>query len=122
MSNKHLAIDFLQLIIKGKIDEAYSKYVNMNGKHHNVFYEDNFSNLKRGMEDNQIKFPKKRFSIKNVIEDSGLVATHSHLSFNSHDTGMIVIHIFRFENNKIVEMWDCGQQIPKDSPNKSGAF
>jgi hypothetical protein len=35
---------------------------------------------------------------------------------------MSVVHMFRIRNGKIAEMWDCGQQIPKDSPNTDGAF
>jgi predicted SnoaL-like aldol condensation-catalyzing enzyme len=33
-----------------------------------------------------------------------------------------VVHILRFEQGKIVEMWDVSQQVPKDSPNKLGMF
>jgi predicted SnoaL-like aldol condensation-catalyzing enzyme len=35
---------------------------------------------------------------------------------------MAVVHILRFEGGKIVEMWDVGQEIPKDSPNALGVF
>jgi len=33
-----------------------------------------------------------------------------------------VVHIFRFENGKVVELWDLGQQMIKDSPNENGLF
>jgi predicted SnoaL-like aldol condensation-catalyzing enzyme len=33
-----------------------------------------------------------------------------------------VIHIFRFEEDRIVELWDVGQEIPEDSPNDNGMF
>jgi predicted SnoaL-like aldol condensation-catalyzing enzyme len=38
------------------------------------------------------------------------------------DPGMTVVHIFRFQNGKIIEMWDVGQEIPHDSPNVDGAI
>lgn len=33
-----------------------------------------------------------------------------------------VVHMFRFENGKILEMWDVGQVMEKDSPNENGMF
>ncbi len=38
------------------------------------------------------------------------------------EPGIAVVHLFRFQAGKIVEMWDCGQQLPADSPNTDGAF
>jgi hypothetical protein len=32
------------------------------------------------------------------------------------------VHIFRFEDNRIAELWDIGQPISKTSPNENGPF
>ncbi len=32
------------------------------------------------------------------------------------------IIIFRFEGDKVVELWDIGQEIPADTPNEYGMF
>jgi predicted SnoaL-like aldol condensation-catalyzing enzyme len=120
--HKHAARDFLQLVIAGEIDEAYGKYVDMGGKHHNVFFPSGFANLKAAMAENQNQFPNKEFTIKNVIGDENLVAVHSHLRFNPTEKGMVVVHLFRFQGGKIVEMWDLGQAIPPGMPNTDGAF
>jgi hypothetical protein len=32
------------------------------------------------------------------------------------------VHILRFEGSRIGEMWDIGQEIPKESPNALGMF
>jgi len=38
-------------------------------------------------------------------------------------TGRVrVVHILRFEGDRIVELWDIGQEIPQDSPNEHGMF
>jgi len=118
--NKKIAVEFLQLVVVGRIDEAYQKYVDMNGKHHNVFFPAGFSKLQKAMKDNHVQFPNKKYTVKNVVSDGDLVAVHAHIAFNGND--MAVVHIFRFHGDKIVEMWDCGQAIPADSPNKDGAF
>tara|TARA_R110000796_G_scaffold88850_3_gene191833 strand:+ start:43799 stop:43912 length:114 start_codon:yes stop_codon:yes gene_type:complete len=33
-----------------------------------------------------------------------------------------VVHIFRFKKERIIELWDLGQVISKDSPNENGLF
>lgn len=119
-NNKQAATDFLQLVIAGKINEAYDKYVDMSGKHHNVFTPAGFAALRDGMKENENKFPNKHFKIHHVLGDGDLVATHSHLQLGDMD--MSVVHLFRFTNGKIVELWDCGQQLPKEIINNDGAF
>lgn len=121
-NNKDIAVKFLKLVVAGEIDKAYNEYVDINRKHHNTYFPAGISVLKEGMKENHVQFPDKQFSVKNVLGDGNLVATHSHLTFKAGEPGMIVVHLFRFKNNKIVEMWDCGQPIQVDSPNKDGAF
>lgn len=120
--NKQTALDFLNLVTSGKIDEAYEKHVDMNGKHHNLYFAPGFSVMKQGMKDNEKEFPNKTFSVKHVIGEGELVAVHSHVVLKAKELEIAVVHLFRFEKGKIVEMWDCGAQIPADSPNTDGAF
>ncbi len=121
-ANKVSAVNFLQLVVKGAIDDAYEKYVNMQGRHHNVYYPKEFSALKQGMIDNHAQFPNKQLKVRNVLAEGDLVAVHSNIVFKPGEPGMSVVHLFRFEDGKIVEMWDVGQAIPTDSPNQVGAF
>ncbi|MBS3138649.1 nuclear transport factor 2 family protein [Candidatus Woesearchaeota archaeon] len=116
MKNKDSAVDFLKLCVAGKVDEAYQKYVDMTGKHHNPFFPKGFQALKEAMKQN----PAKQLTVKHVLEDGDVVAVHSHVVVPERDVA--VVHLFRFKNGKIIEMWDCGHEIPKDSPNKDGAF
>jgi predicted SnoaL-like aldol condensation-catalyzing enzyme len=121
-AQKESAVDFLQLVVAGSIDEAYESYVNMRGKHHNVYYSAEFTSLKRGMIENHTQFPNKRLMVKNVLGDGNLVAVHSNIVIKADEPGIAVVHIFRFEAGRIVEMWDIGQSIPIESPNRMGAF
>ena len=121
-AQKEIAVDFLQLVVAGSIDEAYDNYVNMHGKHHNVYFSSEFASLKHGMIENHAQFPNKRLMVKNVLGDGNLVAVHSNLILKSNEPGMAIIHIFRSDKGKIIEMWDIGQAIPVDSPNRLGAF
>ena len=57
--NKDIAVDFLQMVIAGKIGDAYDKYVNLNGKHHNIFTPAGFTNLQKGMQEAEDQTPDK---------------------------------------------------------------
>jgi len=50
------------------------------------------------------------------------VLTHSRVQQKPSDLGAAVVHIFRFENGNIVELWDLGQPVPEESPNQYGMF
>ncbi len=121
-SRKDAATDFLQLVVAGRIEEAYRKHVDMNGKHHNPFFPAGFPALRKAMMDNEVESPNKRITVKHVLGDGEMVAVHSHLVVKAGETEMSVVHIFRFQKDKIVELWDCGQMLPAESPNKDGAF
>ena len=58
--------------------------------------------------------------VNQVIAEGDLVAVHSHLILGTEE--MTVVHIFRFQDQRIVEMWDIGMALPPDSPNREGAF
>src|SRR5271168_2696625 len=118
--NKQSALDFLKLVITGHIDKAYEKYVDMKGKHHNAYTLAGFSALQKGMKDADIQFPHKQFSAKHILGDGDLVAIHSHLLLEVGKTDLVVVHLFRFKDDKIVEMWDLGQAITPDLLNKDG--
>ncbi len=121
-AHKYAAVQFLKLVTSGNIDEAYRKYVDMNGKHHNCYFPAGLSVLKQAMIENNAQFPSKKFDIKNVLGDGDMVAVHSHLRMKESESGMVTVHLFRFTGDKIAEFWDCGQQIPADMPNEDGAF
>jgi predicted SnoaL-like aldol condensation-catalyzing enzyme len=121
-ARKQAAVQFLQLVVMGRIDEAYEKYVDMQGKHHNPFFPAGFPELRKAMIENHVQFPNKQLTIKNVLGDGDLVAVHSHILLRPGETGISAVHLFRFQDYKIVEMWDCNQPVPANSQNKDGAF
>jgi hypothetical protein len=44
----------------------------------------------------------------------------SHVTFAPGDRGYALMHLFRFENGRVAELWDIAQEIPADSPNTNG--
>jgi len=122
ISHCDIAISFLKLAASGKVREAYSKYVSPDLRHHNPYFRGDRESLMLAMEENATKNPDKKLEIKLTLEEKNMVATYSHLQQKPGDPGGTVVHIFRFEGDRIVEMWDIGQAVPEDSPNENGMF
>ncbi|KMZ42042.1 MULTISPECIES: nuclear transport factor 2 family protein [Bacillales] len=121
-SSKEKAVSFLQLVASGNVREAYQRYASPNFRHHNPFFRGDAHSLMLAMEENAAKNPHKILEVKRAIEEGDIVAVHSHVKQNQEDLGGVVVHIFRFHNDQIVELWDVGQPIPADSPNENGMF
>ena len=120
-AQKTAAEQFLILVCRD-VDRAYAEFVSPNFRHHNVWFPGNAEALKKGMADNLRQNPQKKLEIKQSIEEGDRVAVMSHVTFKPGDHGYSLMHLFRFENGKIAELWDIAQEIPADSPNANGAF
>jgi predicted SnoaL-like aldol condensation-catalyzing enzyme len=119
---KEAAASFLRLASSGKVNEAYQQYVGASFRHHNPYFPGDAEALKAAMQENAAQFPQKTIDIKRVLVDGDLVAVHAHVRLKPGDLGVATIHIFRFEGDRIVELWDVGQAVPESSPNKNGMF
>lgn len=123
MDHKQAAKAFLQLASSGDVAGAYETYAAPSFKHHNAFFAGDAASLRKGMEDAHQAMPNKSLEVARVIEDGDLVAVHSHVTRKDPKAPEIaVVHIFRFEGDRIAELWDVGQELPKQSPNANGAF
>jgi len=123
LSQKQIAVRFLELAAAGEVDEAYSNYTTPNFKHHNPYYAGDATSLKEGMRESAAETPNKVFDVQHVIEEGDLVAVHSKLEMQMNGlTTLAVVHICRFENGKIAEFWDIGQVQPDPLVNENGMF
>ena len=120
-SHKAGAESFLKLACSD-VQRAYSEFAGANFRHHNVWFPGDADALKKGMEDNLRQHPGKKLEIKQTIEEGDRVAVLSHVTFTPGDRGYALMHLFRFENGRIAELWDVAQEIPADSPNANGPF
>jgi predicted SnoaL-like aldol condensation-catalyzing enzyme len=120
--NKESAVNFLHMASRGDVREAYSKFVGTNFKHHNPYYEGSAETLMAAMEENARENPSKTLDVKLTIEEGDFVAVHSYIRLKADQPGAAVVHIFRFEEGRIVELWDVGQAVPEQSPNQYGMF
>ncbi|HEY6009605.1 MAG TPA: nuclear transport factor 2 family protein [Geobacteraceae bacterium] len=119
---KEAAMDFLRHVASGEAREAYQKHVSPEFRHHNPFFRGDAESLLAAMEENATEHPDKTLEILHALEDGDLAAVHSRVRQHPGDLGAALVHIFRFEGNSIVELWDIGQAVPEDSPNEHGLF
>lgn len=121
-SIKEKAVSFLQMVASGNVREAYDRYIGPDFRHHNAYFPGDPESLMLAMEENAKKNPHKVFEVKRVIGEGDMVAVHSLVKQKHDGIGVAVVHIFRFHNDLIVELWDVGQPIPENSPNENGVF
>jgi len=122
LTKKEIASNFLMLAVQGKSREAFNLYVGKSFKHHNAYFKGDTETIITAMEESAEEVPNKIFEIQRILHDGDLVAAHSRIRQEQFGIDMAVMHIFRFENDKIVELWDFGQEYPKDCVNENGMF
>jgi predicted SnoaL-like aldol condensation-catalyzing enzyme len=119
---KDIAVSFLRQASSGQVREAYDRYVHPDFIHHNPYFRGDRRSLLAGMEESAVAFPNKAFEAVRVLEDGDFVAVHGRIRLKPDMPEYVLIHIFRFEGDRIIEEWEAGQEIPKDSPNTNGVF
>ncbi len=120
--NREAAVSFLKLATGGQVRDAYARFVGDGFRHHNPFFEGSAAALMAGMEENARLNPNEVLEVKRTIAEGEFVVVHSHVRLKPGDLGVAVVHIFRFEQGRIVELWDLGQPVPEKSPNLNGMF
>lgn len=121
-SRKDAAVEFLTLIVAGDVRGAYQRHVGSGFRHHNPFFPGDVTSLREGMEQDESRNPGKTLTVQVALEDGDHVAVHSRLSRAASNLDMAVVHIFRFEQDRIVELWDIGQAVPANIVNQNGMF
>ena len=121
-SNKDTAVSFLRLASSGRVREAYKKHIAPNFRHHNAYFPGDAESLAKGMEESAKEFPNKIFNVQRVLEDGDLVAVHARVRLKPDGQDIALIHIFRFDRDRIVELWEAAEPVPETSPNKNGVF
>jgi predicted SnoaL-like aldol condensation-catalyzing enzyme len=121
-SRKDIAVGFLKLIVAGDVRGAYERHVGGGFRHHNPYFRGDAGSLMNGMEEDESRNPGKNLKVRTVLEDGDYVAVHSRLSRPAGNPGMAVVHIFRFEGDRIAELWDIAQVVPGEIVNENGMF
>lgn len=123
MSLKEMAVSFLKMAGTGQVQDAYDKFISPDFIHHNLHFRGDRQSLLKAMQEAHQVRPNKSVDVKHVYQDGDTVITHSLVEPTSGaEASIAVVHILRFQNDKVVELWDLGQEIPSKSHNKNGPF
>jgi predicted SnoaL-like aldol condensation-catalyzing enzyme len=118
---KQVAIEFLRAARRGDRDGAASLLA-PGARHHNAYFAAGMDTLLTAIVAAAQLNPAGTMDVKHVLGDGDLVAVHSHVRQRPEDRGVAVVHLFRFVGDRIAEMWDVGQPLPADNPNRDGMF
>ncbi len=119
---KDMAVDFLTRIVAGDVRGAYELYVGPGFRHHNPYFAGDADSLRKGMDEDEARNPGKRLDIRVALQDGDHVAVHSRLRRPGGGPDIAVVHLFRFDQGRIVELWDVAQIAPGEILNENGMF
>ena len=97
-------MDFLMQVVAGNIRGAYEKHVGDGFRHHNPYFSGDAQSLRQGMEEDEARNPGKKLDVQVALQEGNYVAVHSRLRRGSTEPDIAVVHIFRFEDRRIVEL------------------
>lgn len=121
-SHKTAAQSFLKLAASGDVRRAFSMYTGDGFRHHNPHFPETAEALIAAMEESARQNPEKTIEFKRLLEEDDQVCVLSHVRMKPGDRGVAVVHIFRFEHDRIAELWDVAQPIPERLANADGMF
>jgi predicted SnoaL-like aldol condensation-catalyzing enzyme len=118
---KRVAVLFLRLAREGDRAGA-ERLVTAGAKHHNPYFAAGMPALLDAITAAAKESAERQFEVKRVLSDGDFVVVHSHVRQRPTEAGAAVVHLFRFDSDRIAELWDVGQPIPPDNPNRDGMF
>ena len=91
--------------------------------HPNQYFKGDRQSRLTAMQEASKTHPNRSIDIRHVHEGGDTVITHSLVTRQNPQAEKIaVVHIFRFEADRVAELWDVGREISKDSPNQNRMF
>lgn len=115
-TNKAIVEDFLDLINRHLVREAFEQHV----ADHYIQHNPEASAGREGgiaIVSGFVAQPGFQATVKRLIAEGDLVVSHMHIERGDDDPGLAVADIFRLEDGKIVEHWDVIQPIPFRTKN-----
>ena len=121
-TQKSIATEFITKCAHGHSAEAFSLHAHPDFKHHNPHTPADVNALIAGMKSTGETYPHLQFHIQHMVEEKNMVVIQSKLQFTPGSKPLALFHMFRFEDGKIIELWDVGQQEPDEVVNINGLF
>ena len=121
MDHKARALEFLTAARQGR-REAAAALITEHARHHNPHFAAGMPALLDAMVAAAQAMPEREMHVQRVIADAEFVVVHSRVCHRPGELGVAVVHLFRFEGDRIAELWDVGQPVPAENKNADGMF
>src|SRR5262249_16471635 len=118
---KRIALEFLRFAREGDRASA-ERLIAPGAKHHNPYFAAGMPALLDAITAAAKQAAERQFDVKRALVDGDPVAVHAHVRQRPSEPGVAVVHLFRFDDDRIAELWDVGQPVPADNPNQDGMF
>ncbi|MCB2204806.1 nuclear transport factor 2 family protein [bacterium] len=116
-ANKSNAIAFYRMAYSGDPKGAVEKYVGDDYIQHNPLVGNGKQSFIDYFTEMQQQYPDKSIEFVRAVAEGDLVALHTHQVWPGNDE-WVTMDFFRFDAaGKVVEHWDCIQQIPSETRN-----
>ncbi|HYG53321.1 MAG TPA: nuclear transport factor 2 family protein [Flavobacteriales bacterium] len=115
MSKKQIAEDFLGKCASGNSHEAFKLYASPDFKFNNAYFKSGTETLTVITIENTMPNPVRSLKPLYVVEEENFIAVHSQVKLQNDGPAYTVMHMLRFEGNKIAEVWGFGKQLTADS-------
>lgn len=119
-SNKDLVLYFYKEVIGNRKIELLDEIVHENYIQHSPNVKDGREGLREALEFlKQMPEPKEKKSpILRAIAEDDLVMLHLYVEFMGKK--LMIMEIFRIEDNKIAEHWSVEQEVPEKMMHNNG--
>lgn len=122
LKRKEAAVQFLELTARGLVEEAFQLHIAPGFRHHNIYFKGDAESLQTAMMESAVNLPSKKLEVQFSIADGNRVGVYSKVTIYPGEPAIALVHFFRFEGDKIAELWDLAQAPPEELINENGLF
>jgi predicted SnoaL-like aldol condensation-catalyzing enzyme len=113
--HKEAAMSFLQFASSGRVREAFDAFVATDFRHHNPHFLETPDRSLSPWRQMRRRIPKD--PADRACNGGGdLVVVHSRVRLTLGAPEIALVHIFRFEDDRVAELWDIAEPVPANSP------
>lgn len=111
MSKKNIIINFTDQVFNNRNFTLIPEFIKWDYKQHNPNVGQGREGFVAFINEFVKKFPKLKLQIKHIYEEGDFVISHNLAILSPGEVEKIVFDVYRIENGKLSEHWDCIQDL-----------
>lgn len=115
MTNKEIVQEFTKIVFNEKNLDVLEQYMKEDYIQHNPTVEQGRAGFLDFAKNRFFKtHPEVKLIIKHIYEEGDTVICHNHVICEPGENENIVFDVYRLEDGKLAEHWDCIQHLTKE--------